>query len=116
MIESSKRVKPWRADVKAAAEKMFTEAGFAPFDGPVSVSLAFVMPRPKSAPKSKHVPAVKRPDVDKLARAVLDALTGVAFVDDSQVIELAASKRLSNVAGDFSAGVHIDIEGRYEAH
>jgi crossover junction endodeoxyribonuclease RusA len=33
------------------------------------------------------VPA-SRPDIDKLARAVLDALTGVAFRDDSQVAKL----------------------------
>jgi Holliday junction resolvase RusA-like endonuclease len=33
------------------------------------------------------------PDIDKLARAVLDALTGIVYDDDSQVIELQATKR-----------------------
>jgi len=33
------------------------------------------------------------PDVDKVARALLDALTGIAYVDDAQVVELLISKR-----------------------
>ncbi|QKO02977.1 RusA-like Holliday junction resolvase [Gordonia phage TZGordon] len=94
MIESSKRLKPWREDVHAAARRAFAASRFEPFTGPVDVRLDFIMPRPKSAPKTKQIPAVKRPDVDKLARAVLDALTGVAFADDSQVVELHARKQL----------------------
>ena len=34
-----------------------------------------------------------RPDIDKLARAVLDALTGIVWVDDDQVVELVCRKR-----------------------
>ena len=34
-----------------------------------------------------------RPDLDKLARAVLDALTGIVWVDDDQVVELAYRKQ-----------------------
>jgi Holliday junction resolvase RusA-like endonuclease len=36
------------------------------------------------------------PDVDKLARAALDALTGVAYEDDSQVVELRVRKRYAS--------------------
>jgi len=60
--------------------------------GPVSVSLAFTLPKPKSAPKRTRTWPTKRPDLDKLVRAVLDALTGTIFHDDSQVIQLTASK------------------------
>jgi len=35
---------------------------------------------------------VGKPDIDKLCRAVLDALTGIAYADDSQVVALDASK------------------------
>ena len=66
-----------------------------PFTGAVVVDLAFVMPRPKSAPKTKVVPATKRPDSDKLARSCLDALTHVCFVDDCQVVKLVATKRIA---------------------
>jgi len=35
---------------------------------------------------------VVKPDVDKLARALLDALTGVAYGDDAQVVEMHVCK------------------------
>ena len=53
------------------------------------------MPRPKSAPKRSTPAAIKRPDIDKLARAVLDALTGVWLEDDSHVVCLRATKRIA---------------------
>ena len=60
--------------------------------GPVLLDLTFVLPRPKSLPKrvSYHL---KKPDVDKLARCVLDGLTGVVYRDDSQVVTVSAHKR-----------------------
>ena len=93
MVESSKAVKPWRVDVAWAAREAF----LTPFDGPVRLELGFVMPRPKSAPKKSTPPAIKRPDVDKLARAVLDAITGVVVVDDSQIVHLVATKRIAEI-------------------
>lgn len=95
MIESCKAVGPWRERVALAAHAAMRAAGAAPYTGPVLVDMAFTMPRPKSAPKSKTVAAVKRPDVDKLARACLDGLTHVCYVDDSQVVGLTASKVLA---------------------
>jgi len=56
-----------------------------------------VLPRPKSAPKTKTPAAVKRPDVGKCARAILDAITGVVIVDDAQVTDLHATKRLAEL-------------------
>jgi Holliday junction resolvase RusA-like endonuclease len=58
--------------------------------GAVQLTLVFQFLRPKHAPARNH-PVVK-PDVDKLARAVLDALTGVAYRDDAQVVQLRAEK------------------------
>ena len=105
LIESSKAVGPWRERVALAAHSLAPEL-LAP---PVSVRLDFVMPRPKSAPKAKFVPATKRPDIDKLARAILDALTGVWFEDDSHVTDLHATKRLAE-PGE-TPGVCIAVEG-----
>ena len=68
---------------------------------PVYVQLDFYLSRPKShygtgrnAQKIKEsAPSWPgRPDVDKLARAVLDALTGLVIADDSTVVELRAGK------------------------
>lgn len=101
MVESSKAVKPWRIEVMWAARA----ACRTPLDGPVAVDLAFVMPRPKSAPKRSTPPAIKRPDVDKLARAILDAVTGVVVADDSQIVRLVATKRIAEIGE--TPGVHI---------
>ena len=101
MAESSKRVAPWRADIRAVAEAMMEPRHEALWAAPVYVQLDFYLSRPKShygtgrnAQKIKES-APKwpgRPDVDKLARAVLDALTGLVIADDSTVVELLASK------------------------
>lgn len=92
LVESSKAVGPWRERVALAAHAHGVELIE---DGPVLVRLDFVMPRPRSAPKTRTAAATKRPDVDKLARAILDALTGIAWRDDSQVIELSATKAIA---------------------
>ena len=93
MVESSKAVKPWRVDVAWRAREAF----LTPFDGPVKLELEFVMPRPKSTQKKSTQSAIKRPDLDKLVRAVMDAITGVVVTDDSQVVHLVATKRIAEI-------------------
>ncbi len=102
MIEASKNVGPWRETVAVYAHKAHNTH----IDGEVDVTLEFVMPRPKTAPKTKYLPATKRNgDIDKLARSVLDALTGVWFEDDAQVVHLDVFKTVAGV--DEEPGVHI---------
>jgi Holliday junction resolvase RusA-like endonuclease len=87
LVESSRALGSWRADVRAA----FTGAGT--IAGPVVVEVVFRLPRPASVSvKRRPLPTV-RPDVDKLCRAVLDALTSAGvYGDDAQVVRLVASK------------------------
>jgi len=106
MTESSKNVGPWRERVALAAHNAM--GGGPVLAGPIMVCLNFVLPRPKSTPKRTTPPAVKKPDLDKLERAVLDALTGVCFADDSQVISLAGYKRLAEIGE--TAGCEIRVE------
>jgi Holliday junction resolvase RusA-like endonuclease len=47
---------------------------------------------------------VSRPDIDKLARAVLDAMTGPIIYDDAQVVRLLVTK-----CYDLNPGVVIDV-------
>ena len=63
------------------------------------VNLVFGIPIPKSTSKSKTelmangtIRPTKKPDVDNLAKAVMDALNGVAWVDDSQVVRVSIYK------------------------
>jgi crossover junction endodeoxyribonuclease RusA len=60
--------------------------------GPVSVTVRFYLPKPKSAPKRRTFPD-RAPDIDKLARLVLDAITGTLIEDDARVVYLQAIKQ-----------------------
>jgi Holliday junction resolvase RusA-like endonuclease len=104
MVESSKKVKPWRQAVVAQALD-HVEGG--PFTGALEVRLRFMMARPKghygtgrNAGKVKEsapaYPAVM-PDLDKLARSTLDGLgdAGV-FTDDSRIVTLRLEKRYTD--------------------
>ena len=94
MVEQSKAVGPWREAVRGETQRAMGH--LVPAEGPLSVLINFYLPRPKSLAKSVTLPA-KRPDLDKLARAVLDGLTeGGAWLDDGQVVRLMAQK---NYAG-----------------
>ena len=65
------------------------------FDGAVSVVARFEMPHPTTG-KRRQFHTV-RPDVDKLLRAVNDALTGVLWKDDSQIVNLEGEKTYAMV-------------------
>jgi len=109
MVESSKHVAPWRSDVRSAC---LDAAGkpLAFFDGGVYVELLFILKRPVSTPKSRTPAAVKKPDIDKLARAILDAIGSAGiWRDDSQVVTLAAYKRIA--MPDETPGCRIKIAG-----
>lgn len=84
-------LRDWRTDVQQAA--ITAQGDRPPLEGPVSVWLAFTLQRPKSHPKTRQTWPTTRPDIDKLCRAVLDALTHICFHDDSQIIELTATER-----------------------
>ena len=86
---TAKGLPTWRRLVADVAQRF---APAEPWAGPVGVELEFGIPKPKSAPKRRRVWPDKRPDIDKLTRAVLDALSYVIFADDSQVVRLRASK------------------------
>jgi crossover junction endodeoxyribonuclease RusA len=81
-----------------------------PLAGALSMSVTFVLPRPKSAPKRRIWPEVK-PDLDKLVRALCDALTQCgAWVDDAQLIHLNAVKRYAGTSDVLNVpGVVVDI-------
>jgi Holliday junction resolvase RusA-like endonuclease len=86
MRESSRAVGPWREAVRTEVQR----AGGAQLAGPVAVSVQFFLARPAS--RRDAYPA-KRPDLDKLCRAILDGLkAGGAYRDDGQVVSLTAAK------------------------
>jgi Holliday junction resolvase RusA-like endonuclease len=86
LVESSKRVKPWRQDVKAAA--IAARNGAAPLDGPLVVRMVFTLPKPASAPKRRRTYAMRKPDLSKLVRSTEDALADAGVIaDDARIVE-----------------------------
>jgi crossover junction endodeoxyribonuclease RusA len=94
MIEVSKNVGPWRQRIAIEASNAMKHSQPL-FTGHTKATLDFVLPRPKNAPKDREMNAAKRPDIDKLVRACLDAITGSVIVDDSQITRLMATKRVA---------------------
>ncbi len=109
--EKGKELRLWQNAIASEAARV--RGGSVPLERAVSVRATFVLPRPKSAPKELHTARqqtlygwpVRRPDLDKLVRAILDALTGVLFRDDGQVVQLWAQK----VYGE-QPGVVVEVE------
>lgn len=86
----NKALKPWRQDVAGTAFNLLGSA--TPTKDAVEIQMVFYFERPKSTSK-KILHKTTKPDVDKLCRAVADALTGIAFQDDSQVVLCVGAKR-----------------------
>lgn len=101
LTDANKKIlKPWRAEVTRVARASWLDRGV--LDGAVAVHAVFVFERPKSV--KRIAPSVK-PDVDKLARALLDGVTDSGiWKDDAQVTDLHVEKTYGA-----APGVHVVI-------
>lgn len=80
------RLKDWQHAIQRAAGLEFDLQ----VQGPIALLATFYLPRPKSIKLgSWHL---KKPDLDKLTRAVGDALTGTAYKDDSEIVSIHTHK------------------------
>ena len=95
----NKKLRPWRQEVAQTALAVMRETGTARLrrDVPVEICVRFLFEKPKSVRKSAHWKTTN-PDVDKLLRAVLDALTGIAYEDDAHVCESSLVKAFGSPA------------------
>lgn len=88
LVETSKAIEPWREDVRNAALHK-REEGVEPFDGPLSMRLVFTLAKPASAPRRRRSWPSRKPDLDKLMRSTLDALTQSGLIaDDARVVDV----------------------------
>jgi crossover junction endodeoxyribonuclease RusA len=98
--EDNPHTKPWRQAVAEHARRLALDG---PILGSVAVSVDFVFPRPKAHYRTGRYADWLRddaphwhtntPDLDKLARAIGDALRGVVLRDDSQIAAWHIEKR-----------------------
>jgi Holliday junction resolvase RusA-like endonuclease len=106
VTDASKRSRPWKSRVAAAAQDAMN--GREPLEGALYLRLSFGVKRPvKHYRKDGELgaegarrpwPSV-RPDAIKLGRAIEDALTGIVWRDDAQIVLEALSKHYANAEG-----------------
>ncbi len=71
-----------------------------------SVCVDFVLSRPASVPEHRRIHPTVKPDIDKLVRAINDALTSILFNDDCQVVSMSMTKDYSD---ERRAGAYITV-------
>lgn len=96
--DSCESLPEWMASVAAAAS--IAMGGRDPMTCPLSVFITVVLPRPKGDYRANgelkpSAPAhhTKKPDATKLQRGIEDAMTGIVWKDDSQVVRICTEKR-----------------------
>lgn len=106
--DAGKRNKDWRSAVAWAGKAAMQ--GRPLLDGPLKARFEFIMPRPKChfgtkglKPSAPAWPTVK-PDALKLTRSSEDALTGIVWTDDAQIVKEEIEKRYA-APGEASGAV-----------
>lgn len=68
--------------------------GHVPVEGPLELTVLVYLPIPKSASRRVHedmatgkIRPTKRPDLDNVLKLVMDSLNGLAYKDDSQIVD-----------------------------
>lgn len=88
----------YRRKIQAA----YIAAGGEKLEGPVSVKIRTFRAMPKSRPKKLEAEEdIFKPDADNILKMVLDALNGVAFEDDRQVVRVICSKMPRERRGEY---------------
>ena len=107
-VPSGHPIHVFKAVVQLAAHQAFQGP---PHDGPVILALQFLMPRPKSHGKRRRQgrePHTGKPDCDNLAKAVMDSLNEILWVDDSQIFCVSVTKLYAEDAR--GPGVDVEVE------
>ncbi len=92
-------INAFKATVAHAAREAY---GGAPHDGPASIDVLFIFPRPRSMQWKKRpmprAPHCNKPDADNVFKAFTDAINGLVLVDDSRIHTATIRKLIA--AGD----------------
>lgn len=88
------------------------------YDGALKIRINafFMIPKSYTKKKKMELPGkvyMMKPDIDNIAKSVLDGLNGVAWSDDTQVVEMSITK---HYAMDDVEKLEIIIEGLNETN
>ena len=97
IISANPKLNAWRQTI---ADQIGLQTPVRLIEGSIRVDLVFTLERPKSVSRGMRAKPTVKPDLDKLVRATLDAISLERYVqlikDDSQVTDLHAAKRYSD--------------------
>ena len=112
VYEPGGRIRQWKADVKRAYQSL-PAFGEPLLTGPLRVTIDIFLPRPKRlmrrADPDGPIPHTAKPDRDNVEKAILDALKGIAFVDDCQVCAGEVRKFYHEKEGRPRAEIRIEV-------
>lgn len=103
---NSVKQREWQAYVRDVIGQEWDQG---PTTAPVHVQVDFVMPRRKTAPKGRTDLHIRKPDGDKLERAVWDSLTSIVWADDAQVVRWSGSKREAEIGETPGARIRVAL-------
>jgi Holliday junction resolvase RusA-like endonuclease len=114
VVDDNPKAKGWQAEVAYAGALAMEAIAVDVWDGPLGLAVTFTLRRPKghfgtgrnarTVKSSAALWPVVKPDATKLLRAIEDALTGVVWTDDAQVVEQLATKRYGE-----PEGAHVEV-------
>jgi Holliday junction resolvase RusA-like endonuclease len=106
--QAGKKLSDWRTEVKSAA--IIARGDADTITSAVQLHVDFFIPRPASISVAKRPRPTVAPDLDKMIRAVGDALkeAGV-YKDDSLVVKIIATKRYATDEKEWSPGAWIVV-------
>lgn len=95
-----KKISDYKQSVKLQAKSQWLQE---PLEGALQVEMDIYRQIPKSTSKRRHklkneriIRPIVKPDVDNYTKGILDALNGVIWKDDSQIVTLIANKYYSD--------------------
>ena len=111
LAESAKDLGEWRSRVALAARQamrgLFPSGDWWWKKEPLILTARFIFSRPPSLPKKRREHVV-RPDLSKCVRAIEDAMTGIVYGDDAQIVTLGVSKVYAK--DGLTPGVEIEVQ------
>ena len=87
--------KEWQQLVSLAAQQHRPKGG--PLRGAVELKTKFYFSRPRSVSEKKRPYPTVRPDLDKLVRNIGDALKGIMYAEDAQIVKIETEKGYGDV-------------------
>lgn len=114
VVDDNDKAKGWKDQIEMVTGVLMK--GREPFSGPLVLEVVFNIERPKGHLNTRLQPKpsapkypTKKPDATKLLRPVEDAMTGIVWLDDAQIVDQHVKKRYAPVGEGPSMFVSVRV-------